>query len=225
MTRVNSQIKKTRKVSGPWSLQASQWGMLCLADIPEGEACGLVKHLALLALKILHYWPTLQRRRSQGLLSDCVMTWVSRMWSCYRVMRFILGMPSWYCWMVWFWVRTRVLFGLWRVCVCWNVRVKWASLSVFTYTWWAEDSAYCNRWWESSPSFGHCWGEDFSVAIEASSCWVVGSGCHSHQSFVAARCRRIYWYQWRKQFFDCSCWERVGDMKTCCWWRSKGWKE
>ena len=28
MTRVNSQFKKTRKVSGPRSLQASQWGML-----------------------------------------------------------------------------------------------------------------------------------------------------------------------------------------------------
>ena len=48
MTRVNSQFEKTRKVSGPRSLQASQWGMLCPADTPEGEACGLVKNLALL---------------------------------------------------------------------------------------------------------------------------------------------------------------------------------
>ena len=45
MTRVNSQFEKTRKVSGPRSLQASQWGMLCPADTPEGEACGLVKNL------------------------------------------------------------------------------------------------------------------------------------------------------------------------------------
>lgn len=49
MTRVNSQFEKTRKVSGPRSLQASQWGMLCPADTPEGEACGLVKNLALSA--------------------------------------------------------------------------------------------------------------------------------------------------------------------------------
>jgi DNA-directed RNA polymerase III subunit RPC2 len=49
MTRVNSQFEKTRKVSGPRSLQASQWGTLCPADTPEGEACGLVKNLALLA--------------------------------------------------------------------------------------------------------------------------------------------------------------------------------
>jgi DNA-directed RNA polymerase III subunit RPC2 len=49
MTRVNSQFEKTWKVSGPRSLQPSQWGMLCPADTPEGEACGLVKNLALLA--------------------------------------------------------------------------------------------------------------------------------------------------------------------------------
>jgi DNA-directed RNA polymerase beta subunit len=36
-------------VSGPRSLQTSQWGMMCPADTPEGEACGLVKNLALLA--------------------------------------------------------------------------------------------------------------------------------------------------------------------------------
>lgn len=49
MTRVTSQFEKTRKVSGPRALQGSQWGMLCPADTPEGEACGLVKNLALLA--------------------------------------------------------------------------------------------------------------------------------------------------------------------------------
>lgn len=48
MTRITSQFEKTRKVSGPRSLQPSQWGMLCPSDTPEGEACGLVKNLALL---------------------------------------------------------------------------------------------------------------------------------------------------------------------------------
>lgn len=48
MTRVNSQFEKTRKVSGPRSLQPSQWGMMCPSDTPEGEACGLVKNLALM---------------------------------------------------------------------------------------------------------------------------------------------------------------------------------
>lgn len=60
MTRVTSQFEKTRKVSGPRSLQVStyntflilepsQWGMLCPSDTPEGESCGLVKNLALLS--------------------------------------------------------------------------------------------------------------------------------------------------------------------------------
>ncbi|KAK9794947.1 hypothetical protein WJX73_009398 [Symbiochloris irregularis] len=48
MTRICSQFEKTRKVSGPRALQPSQWGMLCPVDTPEGESCGLDKHLALL---------------------------------------------------------------------------------------------------------------------------------------------------------------------------------
>lgn len=43
MTRISSQFEKTRKVSGPRSLQPSQWGMLCPSDTPEGEVS--VPHL------------------------------------------------------------------------------------------------------------------------------------------------------------------------------------
>ena len=35
-------------MSGPRSLQPSQWGLLCPSDTPEGEGCGLVKNLALM---------------------------------------------------------------------------------------------------------------------------------------------------------------------------------
>lgn len=48
MTRILSQFEKLRKVSGPRALQPSQFGMLCTSDTPEGEACGLVKNLALM---------------------------------------------------------------------------------------------------------------------------------------------------------------------------------
>uniref|UniRef100_A0A4W6E8J3 DNA-directed RNA polymerase subunit beta n=1 Tax=Lates calcarifer TaxID=8187 RepID=A0A4W6E8J3_LATCA len=41
MTRISSQFEKTRKVSGPRSLQPSQWGMLCPSDTPEGEVSEL----------------------------------------------------------------------------------------------------------------------------------------------------------------------------------------
>lgn len=47
MTKVNSQFEKSRKVSGPRSLQPSQFGMMCPSDTPEGENCGLLKNLAL----------------------------------------------------------------------------------------------------------------------------------------------------------------------------------
>lgn len=48
MTKIQPQFEKSRKVSGPRALQPSQWGMLCPCDTPEGEACGLVKNLALM---------------------------------------------------------------------------------------------------------------------------------------------------------------------------------
>lgn len=48
-TKIQSQFEKTRKISGPRSLHTSSWGMLCPSDTPEGEACGLVKNLAILA--------------------------------------------------------------------------------------------------------------------------------------------------------------------------------
>ena len=43
MTKINSQFEKTRKVSGPRSLQPSQWGMLCPADTPEVRRALLVR--------------------------------------------------------------------------------------------------------------------------------------------------------------------------------------
>lgn len=44
MTRISSQFEKTRKVSGPRSLQPSQWGMLCPSDTPEGEVSTTCRH-------------------------------------------------------------------------------------------------------------------------------------------------------------------------------------
>ena len=46
--RIRSQYEKSRKASGPRALQPSQWGIVCPADTPEGESCGLVKNLALI---------------------------------------------------------------------------------------------------------------------------------------------------------------------------------
>jgi DNA-directed RNA polymerase III subunit RPC2 len=71
LSRLQSQFEKSRKVSGPRSIQASsqnsscsyeatyfyfffvsqqasQYGIVCPSDTPEGEGCGLTKNLALL---------------------------------------------------------------------------------------------------------------------------------------------------------------------------------
>jgi DNA-directed RNA polymerase III subunit RPC2 len=49
MTRLNPHFEKTRKISGPRALHPSQWGIICPNDTPDGNSCGLVKNLALLA--------------------------------------------------------------------------------------------------------------------------------------------------------------------------------
>jgi hypothetical protein len=49
ITRIRSNVEKTRKISGPRSLHGSQWGLVCPCDTPEGDQCGLVKSLSLLA--------------------------------------------------------------------------------------------------------------------------------------------------------------------------------
>eukprot|EP00759_Apiculatamorpha_spiralis_P037868 PhF_6_TR37501/c0_g1_i3/m.55379/K03021/RPC2, POLR3B; DNA-directed RNA polymerase III subunit RPC2 len=48
MTKLTSSFDKTRKVSGPRALHASQWGVVCPSDTPEGESIGLVKNFSLL---------------------------------------------------------------------------------------------------------------------------------------------------------------------------------
>lgn len=54
MTRISSQFEKTRKVSGPRSLQPSQWGMLCPSDTPEGEVSDMCL-IFFLPLKQTHF--------------------------------------------------------------------------------------------------------------------------------------------------------------------------
>lgn len=49
LTRMESHVEKSRKISGPRSLQCSHWGFICPVDTPDGENCGLVKNLALLS--------------------------------------------------------------------------------------------------------------------------------------------------------------------------------
>ncbi|KAL8872404.1 MAG: hypothetical protein Q9174_001957 [Haloplaca sp. 1 TL-2023] len=74
MTRITSQFEKTRKVSGPRALQPSQFGMLCPSDTPEGEACGLVKNLALMTHITVDDDPIAMRRLVSALGAQDVST-------------------------------------------------------------------------------------------------------------------------------------------------------
>ena len=49
LRRINSPIGREGKLAKPRQLHNTQWGMVCPAETPEGQACGLVKNLALMA--------------------------------------------------------------------------------------------------------------------------------------------------------------------------------
>ena len=48
LRRMNSPIGREGKLAKPRQLHNSHWGMICPAETPEGQACGLVKNLALM---------------------------------------------------------------------------------------------------------------------------------------------------------------------------------
>ena len=49
MRRINSPIGRDGKLTSPRHLHNSHWGKVCPAETPEGQTCGLVKNMALLA--------------------------------------------------------------------------------------------------------------------------------------------------------------------------------
>eukprot|EP00667_Euglena_gracilis_P000465 EG_transcript_464 len=50
LRRINTPIDRSGKLARPRQLHNTQWGMLCPAETPEGQACGLVKNLALMTM-------------------------------------------------------------------------------------------------------------------------------------------------------------------------------
>jgi len=50
MRRLTTPLSKSGKQTKPRQLHNSHWGMICPAETPEGQACGLVKNLTLMAL-------------------------------------------------------------------------------------------------------------------------------------------------------------------------------
>lgn len=81
MTRISSQFEKTRKVSGPRSLQPSQWGMLCPSDTPEGEVSTILFHITPESLLFSYYtWSIRLHFVQSGLFVTCCLCLVG-LWS------------------------------------------------------------------------------------------------------------------------------------------------
>lgn len=49
LRRVNTPVGRDGKLAKPRQLHATHWGLVCPAETPEGQACGLVKNLALMS--------------------------------------------------------------------------------------------------------------------------------------------------------------------------------
>jgi len=49
LRRLNTPVGREGKLAKPRQLHNTTWGILCPAETPEGQACGLVKNLALMA--------------------------------------------------------------------------------------------------------------------------------------------------------------------------------
>lgn len=49
LRRLNTPIGRDGKLAKPRQLHNTHWGMVCPAETPEGQACGLVKNLSLMA--------------------------------------------------------------------------------------------------------------------------------------------------------------------------------
>lgn len=49
LRRLNTPIGRDGKLAKPRQLHNTHWGMVCPAETPEGQACGLVKNLSLMS--------------------------------------------------------------------------------------------------------------------------------------------------------------------------------
>ncbi len=49
LKRITTPLSKTGKLSKPRHLHNTHWGVICPAETPEGQSCGLVKNMSLIA--------------------------------------------------------------------------------------------------------------------------------------------------------------------------------
>jgi len=92
LRRLNTPIGREGKLAKPRQLHNTHWGMICPAETPEGQACGLVKNLALMAyisvgsasapiLEFLEEWATENLEEiSPSVIPDSTKIFVNGAW-------------------------------------------------------------------------------------------------------------------------------------------------
>jgi DNA-directed RNA polymerase II subunit RPB2 len=78
LRRTNTPIGRDGKIAKPRQLHNTHWGMVCPAETPEGQACGLVKNLSLMSVisvgspdgPILEYMKTMGLSGLEGYTAD-----------------------------------------------------------------------------------------------------------------------------------------------------------
>lgn len=92
LRRVNTPIGRDGKLAKPRQLHNTHWGMVCPAETPEGQACGLVKNFALMSaisvgsgvrpiLRFLEDWSLESLEEvSPGLINNCTKVFLNGCW-------------------------------------------------------------------------------------------------------------------------------------------------
>jgi DNA-directed RNA polymerase II subunit RPB2 len=91
LRRCNTPLGREGKIAKPRQLHNTHWGMVCPAETPEGQACGLVKNLALMAcisvgsysapvIEFLEEWGLESLEENARSATPCTKVFVNGVW-------------------------------------------------------------------------------------------------------------------------------------------------
>lgn len=91
LRRCNTPLGREGKIAKPRQLHNTHWGMVCPAETPEGQACGLVKNLALMAcisvgsysapvIEFLEEWGLESLEENAHSSTPCTKVFVNGVW-------------------------------------------------------------------------------------------------------------------------------------------------
>jgi DNA-directed RNA polymerase II subunit RPB2 len=91
LRRCNTPLGREGKIAKPRQLHNTHWGMVCPAETPEGQACGLVKNLALMSaisvgslsapvIEFLEEWGLESLEENAHSATPCTKVFVNGVW-------------------------------------------------------------------------------------------------------------------------------------------------